>query len=507
MKYLFIILFTFNISIVCTGQGILRKTFKSESAYSTSTGTYAPVKIIDDRIYIKGFDLYPDSSHLYLAKFDTLFNLVNYVNLDDIDPEIVSGFGDIIKTSDNGVLLLNPINGPVTFNFIKLNQNFEIEWVTDYTEDILRFTTADKVIETDSTFVVFGRTAVNNQFYEIYVSNFDKKGNFIDRRVLFDGGVSLRLDDVYCDDQGYILGVARTPSTQTTYNTGRCHILSFDKSFNLLQEWTGGSWNSVSINKDEDGSIYSIANHKNNNEGYLPGHIIRKINSDYQLEWYERYLDPPFYFYEVGQPVPPYNLGRKLFVDPRGGFYLMGDLWGTPNVFGTYNPDPYHVITGTSLTKITDDGEMEWTYHDTTNYIYPVEAGRLSSGSVVIVGSGYEYNEELGFWGSVLVMIKTDADACEVPGCRLTSSTDPSVIEDNNINVFPNPVIDELNISVADNHDFYKIKLFSVEGKLIRETEFYNTTKIQLSDLRRGVYLVELENQKGIKTTKKIIKE
>jgi hypothetical protein len=348
---------------------------------------------------------------------------------------------------------------------------------------------------------------VNNQFYEIYVSNFDKQGNFIDRRVLFDGSIRLFLDDVYYDDTGYILGISRTTSAQSTYNAGRNYILSFDKSFNLLQEWTGGSWDVFSINKHENGSIYSIANHKNNNEGDLPAHVVRKINADYQLEWYERYLDPPFYFYEVGQPVIGYNLGRKLFSDPRGGYYLVGDLWGTPNVFGTYNPDPYHVITGTSLTKITDDGEMEWTYRDTTNYIYPVEAGRLSSGSLVIVGSGYEYNEELGFWGSVLVMIKTDADACEVPGCRLTSSTDPSVIEDNNINVFPNPVIDELNISVADNHDFYKIKLFSVEGKLIRETEFYNTTKIQLSDLRRGVYLVELENQKGIKTTKKIIKE
>jgi hypothetical protein len=150
---------------------------------------------------------------------------------------------------------------------------------------------------------------------------------------------------------------------------------------------------------------------------------------------------------------------------------------------------------------------MEWTYHDTTNYIYPVEAGRLSSGSVVIVGSGYEYNEELGFWGEVLVMIKTDADACDVPGCRLTSSTDDVNNLEKRITISPNPASNFITINTSENKLSYSLEIYTIDGKMQYRNVFVENQSIDISNYNPGLYFVKLTGNEGEAIVKKIIKQ
>lgn len=76
-----------------------------------------------------------------------------------------------------------------------------------------------------------------------------------------------------------------------------------------------------------------------------------------------------------------------------------------------------------------------------------------------------------------------------------TSKTQP--------NVFPNPTSDFINIK--SDEIINSIKLYNASGRLIK-TENSNSSKINISSLPKGNYIISIETKSGIET-KKIIKE
>lgn len=84
----------------------------------------------------------------------------------------------------------------------------------------------------------------------------------------------------------------------------------------------------------------------------------------------------------------------------------------------------------------------------------------------------------------------------------------PSSISENNINnnitIFPNPVKDQLTIT-TENEKINSIKIMDVTGKTTKiVTE--NTTNINVADLAKGLYILQIQTDKGI-GTKRFIKE
>ena len=81
-------------------------------------------------------------------------------------------------------------------------------------------------------------------------------------------------------------------------------------------------------------------------------------------------------------------------------------------------------------------------------------------------------------------------------------------IEDNielsSFNIYPNPVKNQLTIT-AENEKINSIKIIDVTGKILKSfTE--NTTTINVADLAKGLYILQIQTQKGI-GTKRFIKE
>ena len=74
------------------------------------------------------------------------------------------------------------------------------------------------------------------------------------------------------------------------------------------------------------------------------------------------------------------------------------------------------------------------------------------------------------------------------------------------LNVFPNPVID--NFSVYDNNDqVAHIVVFNLIGKKVKSFEHLNGEYHYIGDLTKGVYLIQmLDKSKHILTTQKIDK-
>ena len=89
-----------------------------------------------------------------------------------------------------------------------------------------------------------------------------------------------------------------------------------------------------------------------------------------------------------------------------------------------------------------------------------------------------------------------------------------SVLGVNNISslektkIFPNPTGREISISNLQDLDLKKVKVYNVLGKLIKNiTPEIGVAKmvIDLSELKKGIYLLRLETTKGAFKTHKII--
>lgn len=80
------------------------------------------------------------------------------------------------------------------------------------------------------------------------------------------------------------------------------------------------------------------------------------------------------------------------------------------------------------------------------------------------------------------------------------------------VEIYPNPTHNNLNIQLfLENEETFNLKIFSITGQLIYKEEMTNvsgdfTKQIDLSGLHKGIYFLQLLNDKGI-ITKKIILE
>jgi hypothetical protein len=74
----------------------------------------------------------------------------------------------------------------------------------------------------------------------------------------------------------------------------------------------------------------------------------------------------------------------------------------------------------------------------------------------------------------------------------------------NNITIYPNPVKDQLNITV-ENEKINNIKIMDVTGKVLQTFE-ENLTTINVANLSKGVYFLQIQTDKGI-AIKRFIKE
>ena len=75
------------------------------------------------------------------------------------------------------------------------------------------------------------------------------------------------------------------------------------------------------------------------------------------------------------------------------------------------------------------------------------------------------------------------------------------------INIFPNPVKNNLKIDLPDNIRINHLSLFSInEQILFQKTQLFNFTSIDLSEIKSGIYILKIETENNT-IVKKIIKE
>jgi hypothetical protein len=143
------------------------------------------------------------------------------------------------------------------------------------------------------------------------------------------------------------------------------------------------------------------------------------------------------------------------------------------------------------------DGTFYVGIEQTTNDMLNVGLDRNSPANNYMfynVGGGWNYSQFPGAW-----MIR--------PVLRTTpiiSSTN-SVITQNEIKIFPNPISDFTTILLNDEGE-NMIQLFDISGRLLSEFSVQeNTFHLAKNNLTSGVYLLQIQNKRGIFRKKLVI--
>lgn len=75
-------------------------------------------------------------------------------------------------------------------------------------------------------------------------------------------------------------------------------------------------------------------------------------------------------------------------------------------------------------------------------------------------------------------------------------------VNKNSVKIYPNPVVDQLNIKTDDT--LKSVQIYSLDGKLLRTIEG-NNNKVDFRNYPKGTYLVKIETNKSV-TSQKVIK-
>ena len=81
-------------------------------------------------------------------------------------------------------------------------------------------------------------------------------------------------------------------------------------------------------------------------------------------------------------------------------------------------------------------------------------------------------------------------------------------VQDNalgDVSVYPNPVKERFRLELNDNMTLQKIKIYSISGRLVNDIEDLSQP-INVSSLKTGVYLLQIESASGKIMNKRIIK-
>src|SRR5690554_1159886 len=76
----------------------------------------------------------------------------------------------------------------------------------------------------------------------------------------------------------------------------------------------------------------------------------------------------------------------------------------------------------------------------------------------------------------------------------------------NNIQIYPNPVFNELHIVFPSHEKQVQVTMYNILGNKVLEVSLLNSSKINVSTLANGVYLLKMETPSGT-LTKKLIKK
>lgn len=171
---------------------------------------------------------------------------------------------------------------------------------------------------------------------------------------------------------------------------------------------------------------------------------------------------------------PTYGFSGGInWIDINGGFSATKTVTGLPN--GSYSYQWYEG-TSTNTPVISTTNQITVYKSQEGSYPYTVRVTNLNTGCSTVKTTSVTYRR------------------------RLALNSTP--IKDNtSIKIYPNPATDVINITATTA--FNRVNIYSLRGDLILK---FDSKKLNVSALKKGIYIIKFFNNDSIIETKKFIK-
>jgi hypothetical protein len=254
----------------------------------------------------------------------------------------------------------------------------------------------------------------------------------------------------------------------TRYDSTLSSVL-MNKKYKL----SGNNLNGVKITTDyqqQFGNYVIAANAESLSNGYTSA-LFFKVDQSGLIYWVNKYLP-------TGYVQSKFNSFIKT---SDGGYLLVGYVGGSSstNIF-VVKTDSAGITCNMSNIALTST-----TVTQISSTPHAVNAGTTN----------------------VLTQVNNVFNAATNTGSIICTSV--SSLQDNDqieLNVYPNPMSDLLNIEVA-KADEYILKVYTATGQLLNNTEFKNNYQLNTSNYDAGFYLLRIEDKNGnVQALRKLIK-
>ncbi len=156
------------------------------------------------------------------------------------------------------------------------------------------------------------------------------------------------------------------------------------------------------------------------------------------------------------------------------------------------------VISKTSQVQVYDvtDPTDKWKVDLTSVAFSSTDKKNITVSAYLDVTAGNKY--EVRF-------TDTQAPTLPIGGINFVLVTGVSDYKSAKMNIWPNPVVDVLNISMKS---LKSVQIYNISGQLVFQVNKQNeTASINISKLNSGIYFVKANNEAGLSVTNKIIKK
>ena len=274
-------------------------------------------------------------------------------------------------------------------------------------------------------------------------------------------------------------------------------VFTIDTSGTILDQWFG---NDNDTRTNGRGPLYRATNGdyiiSSYDIKYNPTYgevdaspTITRLDSNFNLVWKRNFTNFTY----------PYDKIQDMSYDSiRDEFIVVGDQL----IF--YTPDS--VGADIWFAKISGTGEIVWNKSETALYLdnqihYTSGIAIAPSGSMYVAGWVYSQANKKQGW-----IMKVTPDGCTDTLCTITSIEDKLIKNRKQIGIRPNPVYDELHISIPIECSGAIVEIMNLQGQHVFQAPLNTTDNVIEADFPSGFYFYSIRNQNQIIGSGKFIR-
>ncbi len=357
---------------------------------------------------------------------------------------------------------------------------------------------------------------------DAYILKLDANGEFL-WAVAFGGNVFNQIDKVSAlalDGSGNIVASGPFYGSVEVFNLkdGGNFYVKLDGSGNLIwAKQTDGSESVItnSLKLDETGNAYIVGRFGGTRDfdpgpevfnvtcssGYYDIFIL-KLNASGNFVWAKGFGGSAF----LGG-----DSGNSIVLDNQGYLYTTGSYVGA----GDFNPGVGELI----LTPVGFVDMFISKFDTAGNFIYAKTFGSIPNGfttgqSLIADASGnvfctgyFQNTTDFNPGSGVFNLVSHGGEDIFILKLSQTTVGISQNTFTENIQVYPNPTTGNFALKFETIQKNLSVRIMSVSGQILETRTFQNTDFVQLKlDQPNGIYLVELQNQKGKKNVIRLIK-